>query len=217
MDSIKHFLYPNKSDILDPFSCIIRLFIYSFKPLGTKISIVGNKLEIQNISIFQSTIRTIQRDTKTDLINLLFPITFACEKYLSENSLEQSPIYKTIFNHVLKSLDNLNQVYQINEISHNIEQLRNIVVSFMEDPGYNAQKIIHNWSDPCSMLKKEFYIQTNSVWTENRRTIVLQMIDELLSAKTHDEIDKLLNALNMFMGYIDIVIISLIQGLHLIR
>jgi hypothetical protein len=217
MESIKSFLYPNKSDILDPFSCIIKLFIYSFKPLGTKLSIVGNKLEIQNINIFQSTIRTIQRDTKTDLINLLFPITFACEKYLSTESVKQSPILKQIFYQVLKSLDNLNRVYQVNEISHNIEQLRNIVLSFINASDFNVQLVIHNWTDACSTLKKGFYIQTSAIWTEQRYNIVFGIINELFSETSPEKIDKLVSSLNTFMGFIDLGVVSLIQGLHLLR
>jgi len=78
MEVIKNFLCPNKNDILDPLSLAIKLYIYSYKHAGTKISILNNKIDIQEIGIFQSIIRTIKGDTKNNLINMLFPLTYAC-------------------------------------------------------------------------------------------------------------------------------------------
>jgi hypothetical protein len=40
-------LNKNKNDTLDPLSVIIKLFIYAYKPVGTKISISNNKIQIQ--------------------------------------------------------------------------------------------------------------------------------------------------------------------------
>ena len=47
MESITNLTSSNKNDILDPLSIIIKMFIYSFKQVGTKISIGNNKLCIQ--------------------------------------------------------------------------------------------------------------------------------------------------------------------------
>lgn len=214
MEIIKNFFCPNKNDILDPLSLIIKLYIYSFKPIGTKISILNNKIDIQEIGVFQSTIRTIKGDTKNDLINMLFPLTYACEIYLNS---ELHSKYKSIFERIIKSLDNLNEVYQINEITHNIEQLKNIVTNFLSDSNFNPKTIILNWDEPASVLKKSFYKQTNSIWTKDRLDILFGYVNEISNTESDEIVYNLITSLSTFMNYIDLVVVKLINDLHLLR
>ena len=214
MEVIKKILYPNKNDILDPLSLVIKLYIYSYKPVGTKISILNNKIEFQETGIFQSTVRTINGDTKNDLINMLFPLTYACEKYLDYYNKEK---YIEIFEQVLTSLDKLNQVYQSNEITHNIEQLKNIVSKFINEKKFNPQSIISNYNEPASELKKSFYTQTNSVWTENRLMMLIGYIKEIDNSDSNENTQALIISLNSFMNWIDLLVVKLISDLHLLR
>lgn len=214
MDIIKCFLYPNKNDILDPLSLVIKLYIYSYKPLGTKISILNNKIDIQECGIFQSTVRTFKGDTKNDLINMLFPLTFACETYLNETNQAQ---YAGLFFQTIKSLDKLNEIYQINEIAHNIEQLKNIVSNFLLSSSFNPKTIVSNWDEPASVLKKSFYKQTNSVWTDERLAILFGYIHEINNSISDEITDKLILSLCSFMDYMDLIVIKLINDLHLLR
>ena len=214
MEVIKKILYPNKNDILDPLSLVIKLYIYSYKPVGTKISILNNKIEFQETGIFQSTVRTINGDTKNDLINMLFPLTYACEKYLDYYNKEK---YIEIFEQVLTSLDKLNQVYQSNEITHNIEQLKNIVSKFINEKKFNPQSIISNYNEPASELKKSFYTQTNSVWTENRLMMLISYIKEIDNSDSNENTQALIISLNSFMNWIDLLVVKLISDLHLLR
>jgi hypothetical protein len=214
MDIIKNFFYPNKNDILDPLSLIIKLYIYSFKPIGTKISILNNKIDIQEIGVFQSTVRTIKGDTKNDLINMLFPLTYACEIYLD---LNMNSKYKCIFEKVIKSLDNLNEVYQINEIGHNIEQLKNILTNFLSMDKFNPKTIILNWEEPASVLKKSFYKQTNLIWTKDRLDILFGYINEISNTESEEHINFLIISLSTYMNYIDLIVVKLINDLHLLR
>lgn len=214
MEVIKKILYPNKNDILDPLSLVIKLYIYSYKPVGTKISILNNRVEFQEAGIFQSTVRAFNGDTKNDLINMLFPLTYACEKYLDYYNKEK---YTEIFQQVINSLDKLNQVYQSNEITHNIEQLKNIINKFIDEKKFNPQSIISNYNEPASELKKSFYTQTNSVWTENRLTILIGYIEEINNSETEENTQALIISLNSFMNWIDLLVVKLISDLHLLR
>lgn len=214
MDIIKNFFYPNKNDILDPLSLVIKLYIYSFKPAKTKISILNNKIEFQEDGLFQSTVRTLNRDTKNDLINMLLPLTFACETYLS---VKERTSYIKIFEKVIFSLDKLNKVYESNEITQNIEQLKNIVSKFIADKDFYPQTVIPNWNEPSSMLKKSFYSQTNSIWTSNRLKILFGYIDEIENSNSYENKCILINSLNSFMNYIDLIVCNLINNLHLLR
>ena len=214
MDIIKNFFYPNKNDILDPLSLVIKLYIYSYKPARTKISILNNKIEFQEDGLFQSTVRTIKRDTKNDLINMLLPLTYACETYLG---IKERTHYIKIFEEVIISLDKLNRVYESNEITQNIEQLKNIVSKFVADKDFDPQTIIPNWDEPATMLKKSFYSQTNSVWTPNRLKILFGYIDEIENSKSEENTIILIISLNTFMNYIDLIVCNLINDLHLLR
>lgn len=214
MEIIKNFLYPNKNDILDPLSLVIKLYIYSFKQTGTKISILNNKIEIQEPGIFQPTMRALKGDTKNDLINMLFPLTYACEIYLGEISQKK---FKSIFERIIIAFDKLNNIYQINEITHNIEQLKNIVKNFILNDNFNPKTIILNWSDPSSILKKSFYKQTNSVWTKNRLDILFGFVNEISNAKSIELEEQLILSLESFMIYIDILVVKIITDLHLLR
>jgi len=214
MDIIKNFFYPNKNDILDPLSLVIKLYIYSFKPNRTKISILNNKIEFQEDGLFQSTVRTIKRDTKNDLINMLLPLTYASETYLV---IKERTLYIKIFDKIIISLDKLNRVYESNEITQNIEQLKNIISKFVADKDFNPQTIIPNWNEPSTMLKKSFYSQTNSVWTPNRLKILFGYIDEIENSKSEENTIILIISLNTFMNYIDLLVCNLINDLHLLR
>lgn len=214
MEIIKNFLYPNKNDILDPLSLVIKLYIYSFKPTGTKISILNNKIDIQETGVFQSTVRTFKGDTKNDLINMLFPLTFACEIYLGE--LADSK-YRYLFEQTIKALDKLNDIYQINEITHNIEQLKNIVTNFLSNSSFNPKTIILNWEDPPSILKKSFYKQTNSIWTEDRTSILFGYLNEISNSQSEEITEHLIKSLSCYMDYIDLIVVKLITELHLLR
>ena len=110
MDILANYLFPNKGDILDPLSLVIKLYIYSHKPIGSKMSLLNNKIEIQEASFVQFAQRTMNGDTKNDLINMLFPLTYACEVYLTGT---ESTKYKAIFERGVIAFDKLNDVYQI--------------------------------------------------------------------------------------------------------
>lgn len=235
MDIIKNFFYPNKNDILDPLSLVVKLYIYSFKPAKTKISILNNKIEFQEDGMFQSTVRTLKRDTKNDLINMLLPLTFACETYLENSNsnpntnlteiYSEKDIYEDIkknkyiqiFKEVIYALDKLNKVYETNEITQTIEQLKNIVTKFISEKEFGAQTIISNWNEPACNLKKSFYSQTNSVWTKTRLNILFGYIDEINNSQTEENIHVLIVSLCTYMNYIDLLVCKLISDLHLLR
>jgi len=214
MESIKKIIYPNKNDILDPLSLVVKLYIYSFKSMGTKISILNNRIEFQDTGIFQSTVRTINGDTKNDLINMLFPLTYACEKYLANGNKEE---FQIIFEKVISSLDKLSQIYKSNEITHNIEQLKNIINKFIEENNFKPETIILNYNEPASQLKQNFYKQIDTVWTDNRLIILSTYIEEIRNSGSDENTKALILSLNAYMNWIDLMVVKSINDLHLLR
>jgi hypothetical protein len=110
MFNIKQFIYPTKNNILDPLSIIIKLFIFSYTEKDTKISVLNNRLIIQNGSYLQATYRIINGDNKNDINVLLFPIIYACQKYIIDDETKNS--FEDIFKRVIISLDKLSETYK---------------------------------------------------------------------------------------------------------
>lgn len=214
MEFLKNLLYPNKNDILDPLSIVVKLYILSYKSIGTKISILNNKLELQESGYLQSAIRSLNRDTKNDLLNLLFPLTYACEVYLGDI---YNGRYRIIFERALIAFDKLKNVYQLNEITNSIEQLKNIIITFLQNSNFNAKTIIGNWDEPAASLKKGFYKQTNTIWNENRLNVLFGNINEINECSDAINLDILINSFYSYMIFIDTVVVKLINDMHLLR
>ena len=203
-------LNKNKNDTLDPLSVIIKLFIYGYKPVGTKISISNNKIVIQENGVFQSTIRSVFRDSKNDINIIFFPIIFACKYYLSEESKKK---YLSLFNKLLDSFDKLKETYQGNEIIYNIDQLKNIVISFIEKNDFDPNTILPNYDSAGGKIKQDIYNHLNSVWTSRRINVIFGYIDEILETTSIELICNLVNSLNIYMNCVDMIIYNLITNL----
>ena len=155
MESIVKMASANtKNDILDPLSVIVKIFIYSFKPVGTKISIGGNKLSIQENTYIQGAWRRWNGDTKNDVNILLCPVLYACTHYLKVIPKRGSKVknvgvgsggasldpFHVIFKGALDGLTNMKQTYAGTPIIYNIEHIVNIIGLFMKKQGDNNKK-----------------------------------------------------------------------------
>lgn len=207
---MEFFINKNKNDTLDPLSIIIKLFVYSYKPIGTKISISNNKLYIQENGVFQSAVRSFYRDSKNDINIIYFPIIFACRFYLS---VENKKKFLSLFNKLLDSFDKMKETYQGNEIIYNIDQLRNIVYSFIEYTDFDPNTIIPNYDSAGGKIKQDIYKHLNSIWTNKRLGVIFGYIDEILDSSSNELINSLINSLNMYMNCVDLITFNLITNL----
>jgi hypothetical protein len=264
MEIIKDIISKTKNDKLDPLSIIIKLFIYGYKPIGTKISIYNNKLYIQNSGIYQSTIRTLYGDSKNDINIMFFPILFACKYFLSNQYIEQlaeleqlselvgleqlsgseqlaeldkqnnlsknSKViqlsdYSTnqnkfngLFNKLLDSFDKLKETYQSNEIVYNIDQLKNIIQSFLSASELDINNLFITYNSPSGKIKQNIYKHISTVWTVKRLNVLFGHIDEIIELSTinaqSELIDNLINSLSTYMNYIDCLVCNIICKLN---
>lgn len=202
---------PNiKNDLLEPLSVIIKLFIYSFKPIGTKISIYYNRLSIQEKGLFQGFVRTIMRDCKNDINIIIFPIMYACVKYLNS---ENKSKYLHIFKRVLIGFDNLKETYQGNEIVYNIDQLKTIITNFIDNNNEELSPIsfLSTYESVGGQIKQKTYDYLNSVWNDSRISTIFYIIAEILDNSTNIDIQKiLLHTLELYMDAIDNVVYNTI-------
>ena len=200
-----------KNDTLDPLSVIIKLFIYAHKPVGTKLSIGHNKINIQEPGFFQGTVRKLCGDKKNDVNIIFFPIIFACQAYLGNKKFRARFI--RIFDIVIGSFDNLKETYQGNEIIYNIAQLKSIAQNFMDNELFDPNILYGSYDSPGGKIKQEIYSHINTIWTDSRLNVIFGMIDEILLTTSTEIILGLVNALNIYMGCVDMLTHNLITNL----
>ena len=192
----------NKTDLLDPLSVIVKLFIYSHKKTGTKISVQNNRVTIQeNWVLFQSAMRTIMRDSKNDLNILYNPIIHACEIYLNSGKREE---YKELFETTAIAFLKLKETYAGTEIVYTIENIEKSVNSFLLDEEHSITKEIKTSNNPSFKKKLQIYQNIGKVWTKNKLNILFGFLNEIKEATTDEEIEFILVSLSTYMDYIDL-------------
>ena len=191
----------SKNDILDPLSVIIKLYLYNSKPIGTKISVGNNKMEIHDITYLQGIWRRYNGDSKNDINILVCPILYACVHYLTSEDVRDD--YLPIFESALQALSNLKQTYANTAIIYNIEHLINIIQSHI---GKDATTGIVNTDTPLYKIKENIYQHLNEVWTPSRRAILFGFIKELSEVKNQLLRQQLLDGLTIYMNCIDMLV-----------
>ena len=98
--------------ILDPFTTILKLNIIADCPIGTKLAITKNTLQIQHSGLFQGLTRYLNKHSKCDLRLLLNPIQIACDLYLKE--ILNKSLYHALFIKAISGLKMLQKTYNYN-------------------------------------------------------------------------------------------------------
>ena len=166
----------NSNDsIIEPLSCLIRIAILEFKPLGTKISINNNRIQYNDPNVFQGALRWSNGDNREDIHNIFNPIMKACEWFDTEDE-----IIKNIFLFSIKGLDKLKKSYNINStISHSITYYKNYI------------------NDKISTNKKEnkkeentIFIKLRALWNDREISIINNILLELNECNQETSLDK---------------------------
>ena len=117
------------SQVLDPFSCLIRLCLLNYKPIGTKLSFTNNKIVFQEPDFLQPAKRWSSGDSRQHIHNLYNPI-FKLNQWYDINT----PQFIYLLNKSKSGLLQLLKCYNSNDsniISHSInyyiETINNIL------------------------------------------------------------------------------------------
>ena len=207
MESVNNITSNNKNDILDPLSIIIKLFIYYYKPIGTKISIGNNRIYIQDSTYIQGLFRRYNGDSKNDINILLCPILYACIIYLKDTTEREN--YLPIFKIALQALTNMKQTYANTAIIYNIEHIINIVQMFVIEDTPNINNII-NPDTPLFKIKENIYQHLNMSWTTERKNILFGYIKEIIDVNNVILKQTLLDGLCKFMDCMDIFVSNIL-------
>ena len=225
MELVKEVLTKTKNDKLDPLSVIVKMFIYAYKPIVTKISIHNNRIYIQESGLWQGTVRKLYGDSKNDINIIFFPIVFACKNYLFDNNLicETSKNitnckFNVLFGKLSEAFDKLKETYQTNEIIYNIDQLKNIVNSFLTNNDLDINGLSNTYNSSAGKIKQDIYKHIGTVWTEKRLNVLFGYIDEIIElSNTNSQtelINNLVDSLNSYMNCIDYLVYNIVNTIN---
>jgi hypothetical protein len=160
------FFETKKDSILDPLTCIIRLGILEFKPIGTKISLNNNKIKYNDPSVIQGALRWSNGDNREDLHNLFNPLKKAVLWYDIKNKE-----IKNIIEYSIRGLEKLQSSYNKNSvISHSMQYY----IDYLKN-SINQKKNENLEEEEENSISK----QLRDLWNEREITIVNNIILEL--------------------------------------
>lgn len=125
MDNFK--IIKERSDmILEPLQVLVQLGILSFCPVGTKLSISENILQLQEPSLYQGILRWYMKDNKDDLYYLFQAI----RRYYLWYKPKDKEIFKRILEVAMKGIKKLIETYDKSE-KLSIKQTLNLYTNIL--------------------------------------------------------------------------------------
>ena len=169
--------------IIEPLTCLIRLSILEYKPVGTKISVSNNKIQYNDPNILQGAIRWSNGDAREDLHNIFNPIRKAVEWFDKDD--EQ---IAHIFQCSIKGLYRLKKSYHPNSVvSHSIQYYIDYIDNNLnDDKSNNKDKKMNSETNTLYLKLKEF-------WTPREIIIINNLFLELENNRQKSEEDTNFN------------------------
>ena len=169
--------------IIEPLTCLIRLSILEYKPVGTKISVSNNKIQYNDPNILQGAIRWSNGDAREDLHNIFNPIRKAVE-WFDKDDEQISHIFKCS----IKGLYRLKKSYHPNSVvSHSIQYYIDYIDNNLnDDKSNNKDKKMNSETNTLYLKLKEF-------WTPREIIIINNLFLELENNRQKSEEDTNFN------------------------
>ena len=126
MDLIKSHPKEKVDMILEPLQVLTQLAVLSYLPVGTKISISNNILNLQQPTMFQGVLRWYQKDNKDDLYYLFHAI----RRYYKWYKHKDDEVFTKILSLAIKGIEKLIETYNkigITTITHTLNLYKNIL------------------------------------------------------------------------------------------
>lgn len=173
--------------IIDPMSCLIKLSILGYMPIGTKMSIANNKILFNQPSLLQGTIRFFQADNREDLHNLFNPIQKSIQWYW--NKEDSNTLY--IFDLAINGLKTLKKSYPSNStIQYTLDYYINLLnKKNLED---------YTTAEEDESSKNSIYDFLKILWNQREINIIIELLREYncKSDKDVSEAETIVLAIN---------------------
>jgi len=128
--------------ILEPLQAIIQLALMSYCPIGSKLSIVNNILQIQIPTWSQGVTRSLNQDKKDDLF-FLFSVINRFNKfysYMRKRGGELSELYNILNELCKKGIDRIIQTYSRGENNVHLLHTLKMYRTMLENPDFFIEK-----------------------------------------------------------------------------
>lgn len=173
----------DKSYILDPLTCVIRLGVLSFKPVGTKISINQNKISYNVPNFFQGTLRWTYGDNRNDLHNLFKPLLYSTQWYDMED-----PIILNLFTFAISGLEKLKLSYSSNSIiCHSIDHYIDVIKKYKN-------------KDNDTENSNELYKKLKTLWSSSQISIINSLLGEVCRTDMINKKEYYINAIENILS-----------------
>ena len=173
------------SQVLDPFSCLIRLCLLNYKPIGTKLSFTNNKIIFQEPDMFQCAKRWSGGDSRQQIHNLYNPIFKISQWY---NTKDEEFIYmlnkgKTGLLNLLKCYNESDSNIISHSINYYIKTIDNILTNDLENSDLETTTDIYS-------------IKLKDLWNKREINIIYLL---LLEIEKKFNADKFNNSSSLIM------------------
>jgi hypothetical protein len=190
MGYLYHYISPSQDElqIIDPFSCMIRLAMLDIKPIGTKISIYNHRIYFHDPSAIQGAIRWVSGSTREQLHYLKTPIIKAMKDYSIQNKNIEH-----IFKMAIGGLNKLKTSYNSNSsgiVCHSIELYISII-----DTHLNNKEITNNTKLEENF--KEAYLLFKQLWNDEQITLIDTLLKE--ADKNSNDRDNYIEAIESIL------------------
>ncbi len=180
-------LLPNtditKQLILEPLSCVLKISLLQYKPIGTKISVSNNSLQFNEPSMIQGLSRRISGDSRQDLHNICHPIIKCLEWYPLSNS-----IYSFFYSECLKGLHTLKSSYESHSIiNHTIDHYIGLLSGKENGEAIDDTAVTgglrNMWSEKEIIILKTMIEHIVSLDNKDDKEMYLDIFEHLLTMK----------------------------------
>jgi hypothetical protein len=166
--------FRNKQDkniIIDPLSCLIKLSILKFCPIGTKISIGDNMITILDPGLLQGTYRFVKGDAREDLHNLYVPLIKSIEWYWHQDNENNNEI-KSLFEFAINGLETLRASYPHNStITHTLDL-------YIHHLTTKQMKTLQNKDIKTNETSNEIHEYLKQLWNQREIHIIIELLLE---------------------------------------
>ena len=83
----------------------------------------------------------------------------------------------------------------------------------MDNELFDPNILYSSYDSPGGKIKQGIYTHINTVWSESRLNVVFGMVEEILTTTSDETGLGLVNALNTYMGCVDMLTFNLITNL----
>ena len=182
--------FRNKQDkniIIDPMSCLIKLSILKYYPVGTKISINDNMITILDPGLLQGTFRFIKGDGREDLHNLYVPLIKSIEWFWNKDENKNKEI-KNLFDFAINGLEILKASYPINStICHTLDLYIHHLTT-KQTKTFQNKEIDYNHATNHS--NNEIHDYVKNLWNQREMHIIIELLLEYEKNIKDNKIEK---------------------------